>query len=168
MNWHYFCNTVAIITILAPYWFYAWAYKYPRSFRRFFTQKQLMKASQIAKIISCICHLPACYSAGPNGPGLCIAIPFLFVGQYLNELVYAMLGDAGVYYGIELKSIRPKRIGGFPFTIRDPQYKGSILTVFAFFFAFNTTRETIMLTITWMLSYFCIVIVENTPGGLDN
>lgn len=161
-------DIISIVSTFAPYFFYAWVYKYPRSFSRFFTQKTLIKASTWNKIIGCFCHAPACFKAGINGPGLCIAIPFIFVGQYLSELVYNLLGDNGVYYGIELKTARPVRIQGFPFTIRDPQYKGSILTVLGWFFAFNTTKELILLAIPWMISYYSIVIVENTQGGVDN
>jgi hypothetical protein len=68
------------------------------------------------------------YRAGINAPGLCIGLPFAIIGQYLSELVYSVLGDAGVYYGIELAVVKPCRITGFPFLMSDPQYRGSLLT----------------------------------------
>jgi len=163
-----FFTKVAIGCTIVPYFFYTWAYKFPKSFSRFFTQKQLIRASVWAKIVGCFCHAPACFRAGINGPGLCLSIPLVIVGQYLNELVYNLLGDSGVYYGIELQAVKPKKIGGFPFTLCDPQYKGSVLTVFGTFLAFNTTTEILQLAIPWIVSYFTIMIVENTKGAIDS
>lgn len=160
-----FTHLVCIFTTLFPYFLYTWAYKHPSSFRRIFTQKGLIQIATWNKIIGAAFHLPTCFRAGINGPGLCIAIPLVFVGQYLNEVVYNVLGDSGVYYGNEIGNVKPKMISGFPFTIGDPMYKGALLTVLGWFFAMNTTREIIIICVPWIIAYFTQVIIENTAPG---
>ncbi|EAY21459.1 hypothetical protein TVAG_198980 [Trichomonas vaginalis G3] len=160
-----FSQFVCIFTTLFPYFLYTCAYKFPNTLSKIMTQKTLIQISTWNKIIGAVFHLPTCFRAGINGPGLCIAIPLVFVGQYLNEVVYNVLGDSGVYYGNELKTSKPKNISGFPFTMGDPMYKGAILTVLGWFFAMNTTRDIIIICVPWMIAYFTQVIIENTAPG---
>jgi hypothetical protein len=107
------------------------------------------------------------YRAGINGPGMCIGVPFGIIGQYLSEAVYSRLGDAGVYYGIELGTVKPRAVSGFPFVISDPMYRGAILTVVAFLLVFNATRDAAILTTVWFVAYFYEICVENTTGGVN-
>lgn len=153
---------LSIATTIIPYILYAITYKFPTFVRKYLTQKQIIEISQYLKLIDTFCAFPTLYRAGVNGPGICVGLPLVFLGQYLNELVYTVLGDAGVYYGYELKTVKPRRIGGFPFTLVDPQYKGSIMTIIGGALCFNTTRDLMIIVIPWMLSYFSIIIVENT------
>jgi hypothetical protein len=112
--------------------------------------------------------VPSIFRAGVNGAGICIGLPLAFVGQYLNELVYCVLGDAGVYYGLELKTVKPRQISGFPFVISDPMYRGSILTLIGLLFCLNSTRDVVVLATTWTFAYFYQICIENTRGSLDS
>ena len=152
----------SIITTLLPYILYAATYKFPTFVGKYLTQRQIIQISQYLKLIDVLCATPTLYRAGINGPGICIGLPLVFLGQYLNELVYTVLGDGGVYYGYELKTVKPRRIGGFPFTLCDPQYKGSIMSIIGGALCFNTTTDLMTILIPWMVSYFSIIIVENT------
>jgi hypothetical protein len=105
------------------------------------------------------------YQAGINAPGLCLGLPFAIIGQYLSELVYSLIGDAGVYYGIELATVKPRNLSGFPFNLCDPMYRGSLLTVLAFLLFLNTTRNEIILMIVCTVAYFYQICVENTAPG---
>jgi hypothetical protein len=159
---------LSVALTLLPYVIYTWAYKFPSHFLRFVTQRQLIAISQWLKIACVACALPTMYRTGINPPGLCVGLPMAIVGQYLSELVYSLLGDAGVYYGIELAVVKPRKITGFPFQISDPQYRGSLLTVLAFLLCFNATREGTVLITTWMIAYFYQICMENTrPGALE-
>jgi hypothetical protein len=160
----YLLSSAVTLTLL-PYAIYTWAYKSPRTFTRFLTQKQFIELAQWIKLMSVACAVPTMYRAGINGPGLGIGLPFAIIGQYLSELVYSLLGDAGVYYGIELAVVKPRRITGFPFLMSDPQYRGSLLTVIAFLLFFNTTRDGTILILTWIFVYFYQICIENTKPG---
>jgi hypothetical protein len=164
MDW--FMATSMVLMVL-PYATYTWAFKYPRSISRFVTQPQLVELAQYAKLICIACAAPTVYRAGVNAAGLCIGLPLAFIGQYLSELVYSILGDAGVYYGIELQTVKPRNINGFPFSISDPMYRGSILTLIGLLFCLNTTRDVVILAFPWVLSYFCQICIENTQGAID-
>jgi hypothetical protein len=161
-----FFQVAALVTILLPYIVYTWVYKSPSSFSRFFTQKQFIEFSQWTKLFSICCAVPTAFRSGINGHGLCLGLPLAVIGQYLSEVVYSVLGDAGVYYGIELAVVKPRRITGFPFGISDPQYRGSLLTVIAFLLFFNTTRESGMMITAWMMVYFYQICMENTKPGV--
>ncbi|OHT08737.1 hypothetical protein TRFO_04841 [Tritrichomonas foetus] len=153
---------ISIFTTLIPYVLYAVTFKFPNFIRRYLNQKQIIQISQYLKLIDFVCALPTLYRAGVNGPGICIGLPIVFLGQYLNELVYTVLGDGGVYYGVELRTVKPRKIGGFPFNLYDPQYKGSIMSIIGGALCFNTTRDLMIIVIPWMISYFTIIVVENT------
>jgi hypothetical protein len=156
---------LSVVLTLGPYILYTCAYKVPSFLARFLTQRQLIEASQWMKLLCLACAVPTMYRAGINGAGMCIGLPLGIIGQYLSELVYSLLGDAGVYYGIELGTVKPRRISGFPFEISDPMYRGAILTVVALFLMFNITRDTAILALAWIIAYFYEICVENTRGG---
>uniref|UniRef100_A0A0A0LCJ2 phosphatidyl-N-methylethanolamine N-methyltransferase n=1 Tax=Cucumis sativus TaxID=3659 RepID=A0A0A0LCJ2_CUCSA len=57
--------------------------------------------------------------------------PLMAFGQFLNFRVYQLLGESGVYYGVRFGKNIPW-VTEFPFGyIKDPQYVGSILSLFA-------------------------------------
>jgi hypothetical protein len=89
------------------------AYKVPSFLARFLTQWQLIEALQLMKLLCLACAVPTMSRAGINGTGMCIGLPLCLIGQYLGELAYSLLGDAGVHYGIELGTVKPRRISGF-------------------------------------------------------
>jgi hypothetical protein len=153
---------ISMALMVLPYAMYTWAFKYPRSLSRFVTQHQLVQFAQYAKLICMACAAPTLYRAGVNGSGLFIGLPLAAIGQYLSELVYSLLGDAGVYYGIELQTVKPRNIGGFPFSISDPMYRGSILTLIGLLFCLNSTFDVVMLASLWVWLYFCQICIENT------
>jgi hypothetical protein len=158
--------SIAITFTLCPYALYTWAYKFPASFSRLLTQGQLVEIAQWMKLICVACSLPTMYQAGMNGPGLVIGLPLAILGQYLSEVVYSLLGDAGVYYGIELGTVKPRRITGFPFHVSNPQYRGAVMTVIGLMMCVNITREIVMLITAWLVAYFYEICVENTKGGV--
>lgn len=158
---------LAMVSTVLPYLSYAWAFKLPNSFRRFFTQKQLINFAQAMKLFEFTITAPTLYKAGMNNSGVVIGLILIFIGQYLNEVVYSVIGDAGVYYGLELKVVKPRKISGFPFTLHDPMYKGTIMTIIGGLFCFNTSREIMMIIATWMISYYGMVLVENTTPAID-
>lgn len=167
MGFYEVSMALSVFSTLFPYLLYTWVYKWPRSLSRYLNQKQFIAVAQYTKLFDLACAVPTLWRAGVNGAGVCIGLPIMFVGQYLNELVYSVLGDAGVYYGIEFRVVKPRQIKGFPFTISDPQYKGSIMTILGAVFCFNTTRDLMILTIPWMIAYFYEICVENTTGAVD-
>lgn len=153
---------LAIITIIFPYIVYAMAYKYPNITKKYLAQKQIIQIGQWFKVFEAIFMFPTLYNAGFNGSGMIFDLPLVFLGQYLNELVYAIIGEAGVYYGYELKTIKPRIIRGFPFNVIDPQYKGAILTVIGGSLCFNTTKNLMIIDITWMACYFSGLVNEHS------
>ena len=165
MDYNHVLMAGSVITTLFPYIMYTVAYKCPRFVQRYLTQKQFIAVAQYTKLVDLACAAPTLYRAGINGAGICIGLPIMFIGQYLNELVYSVLGDSGVYYGLEFGVVKARHISGFPFTISDPQYKGSVMTVIGAAFCFNTTRDLMILTIPWMIAYFYVICVENTKPG---
>lgn len=166
--WNEIILGTACLLNIFPYLFYTYIYKYPRHYLRHFSQKFLIKWFTYIKVVSTLLHIPACMHAGVNKAGVALGYPLIFFGQYLSELVYAFLGDEGVYYGVELQTVKPKRIVGFPFNMGDPQYKGCILTCLGWYMMVNPTVETTLLMLSWAFAYFYIIVVENTKGGVDN
>jgi hypothetical protein len=158
---------LTVFFIVAPYMLYTCAYKFPSVLSRFLTQKQLIEVSQWMKLLCIACAVPSMYRTGINGVGMCIGLPLAIIGQYLTELVYSLLGDAGVYYGIELGTVKPRDISVFPFGVSDPMYRGAILTVIGLLMIFNTTRETVVLAMAWIIIYFYEICIENTKGGVN-
>jgi hypothetical protein len=154
-----------ILTLLPPL-LYTWVYKFPAHFSRFFTQRNFIDMAQWLKIAIVVCSAPTMYYTGINGVGLCIGLPMAIVGQYLSELVYSLLGDAGVYYGIELAVVKPRNITGFPFQISDPQYRGVLLTILGILMCFNTTLEGVILLTAWTVAYFYQICLEHTRSGV--
>lgn len=130
--------------------------------KKYMSQETLITISFNMKIVEAIFTLPFLYQAKWNGDGLIIGIPLLFVGQYLYNLTAAILGDGGIYYGIEMKTVKPRIIVDFPFNIADPMYKGDIITIIGIMFCFNSTKELMIIGITWIFSIFYSIIVENT------
>ena len=156
----------ALATLL-PYPFYTWAYKWPRSLYRYVDQKHFVTIAQYTKLLNVAFALPTLLEAEINKDGIWIGLPLMFIGQYLVLLVYSVLGDAGVYYGLEYHTISKKKIEGFPFNMSDPMYKGSVLSVLGLFFLVKTNPHVIMITIPWMISYFYEICVENTVSAAD-
>lgn len=157
---------IAIVFGIIPFMLYAWAYKLPVSCKAVLGQKRLAQIGQTLRILNLVVSVPFFVRAGINLYGLCIGIPLMFVGQYLVEVVYGALGDCGVYYGCELGIITPRRISGFPFTMSDPMYKGSMLTLLGGLLCFNLTRDLMLITISWFVGLFLIICVENTTPGV--
>ena len=158
---------VDVVITIFPYLAYTLAYKYTDKLPKFVTQNVFIHFAQFLKLMEFVCGMPTLWYAGLNSVGVCIGVPMIFVGQYLNELVYTVLGDVGVYYGLEMKVVKPRRISGFPFTIGDPQYKGSLITILGIYFCFNSTKDLLIITMAWVFSYFYIICIENTKSYIE-
>ena len=63
---------------------------------------------------------------------------FILLGQVLNISVYYKLGVKGVYYGIQYKTVKFRKIfNEFPFYIYHPQYLGGVLSYIGVFLLFG-------------------------------
>ena len=156
-----------VFATVFPVIVYSFIYKFPSVYLKLgLTQKNFAQFGEIWKLITYLLEIPLIISSKLNYQGFVIGIPLIIIGQYLNSTVYKLLGETGVYYGVELGIIKnPKKLTGFPFNIGDPQYKGAMLTALGAWFLFQSTFEVNIIALSWVLSYFYIIMVENTPCG---
>mmetsp|Transcript_110145 Transcript_110145/g.329284 ORF Transcript_110145/g.329284 Transcript_110145/m.329284 type:complete len:200 (+) Transcript_110145:378-977(+) len=75
-----------------------------------------------------------CSLAVPPVARLCVGLPLLGLGQWLNMSVFGAIGAIGVYYGSQLGYKVPWH-EGFPYNlgISDPQYWGVVLCVWGMY-----------------------------------
>lgn len=89
-----------------------------------------------------------------------LAILLIAIGQSLNVAVYKALGTDGVYYGAGYGVISPTKVSGFPFTLRHPQYIGSIITTLGVFCLFGWNKDGSLRPRTLILAlYVCMMYV---------
>ncbi|OHT09558.1 phospholipid N-methyltransferase [Tritrichomonas foetus] len=157
-----FSVLIASVSSIIPYFLYGYAYLFPNRILRYITQSQFIDIIKFFKTVTFLSILPLTYKAGLNIPGVCVGGPLILIGEYLNEMVYRLLGIRGVFYGAEFGSVKPKeKLSQFPFTMSDPQLKGSLMIVIGACMCLKTTRELIAVTIPWVFSYFFLMIIEN-------
>lgn len=86
----------------------------------------------------------------------------IMVGQLLNLSVYYTLGPEGVYYGSLYNKNLPI-ISGWPFNVcRDPQYVGSVLTLYGIFLLFPYF-EIFAINMYAILWFITTAYIENIP-----
>ncbi|RQO88531.1 hypothetical protein POPTR_003G182400v4 [Populus trichocarpa] len=82
--------------------------------------------------------------------------PLFGFGQFLNFRVYQLLGEAGTYYGVRFGKNVPW-VTEFPFgVIRDPQYVGSVLSLFA-----CLSWVPFQYVLLWTLGYVFMIHLES-------
>lgn len=152
-------------SIFLPYIMYAWAYKWPHSYLKVFSQKAFEVIGIAFKWVSNIIEAYFCLTRGFHTLGACIGIPLFVVGQILNAAVYKRLGKVRTYYGYEFGLVPMQILRGFPFQFYHAQYKGSMLSGFSLFLTFKESRPLIISTMLWLVCYMFIINVENGPCG---
>lgn len=164
-NMQYLLIIVFLITMITPYMLYTWAFKRPKSFLAHMSQDNLVTVSSILHAITIVIYTVFCFESGFNKNGLIFSIPCISIGQFLNYQVYSKLGKVRAYYGWELDLDNGPQVQGFPFTLKDPQYKGCLLTLLGVFLMFKTSAQLLFTTVSWALMYVYMIIMENTPSG---
>ena len=122
---------------------------------------QIIFLSNVLRIISLAAITIAILKAGINKPGLLFfAIPLILGGQYLNLFVYNVLDTDQTILKYGFSDLRTVYFHGFPFTLRYPQFKGTIMTIAGGLFLCNVTKRTTIAFMLWMLSIFLCISKE--------
>lgn len=82
----------------------------------------------------------------------------LTIGQIFNVSVYNILGEKGVYYGLQYNTVEKKIIKGFPFIINHPLYIGGILSYLGIYLMVGYKNDCFDPFLT--LQLICILIVQ--------
>jgi methylene-fatty-acyl-phospholipid synthase len=103
---------------------------------------------------------------------------FLVYGCHLNIMVHHLLGTTGIYYGVELGFIDPKKIvwvTGYPYSlISHPQYVGASMQLIggALMWGFDASlnvRVDIFAAAVYMSALYLVTIqIEKLPSALVN
>ncbi|KAK8949880.1 hypothetical protein KSP40_PGU016813 [Platanthera guangdongensis] len=150
--------TVAAVTAtVVPFPFYYLLWNYPQAWvnlcgKGVDPSHRMAQISHALKLVQVISLLSVARFSWP--PWYCI---ILFAsGQYLNFMVYHLLGEAGTYYGIRFGKNIPW-VREFPFGhIKDPQYVGSILSLLG-----CSSIVPFPYILLWMLGYMFMMSVES-------
>ncbi|CAL5440344.1 unnamed protein product [Camellia sinensis] len=124
---------VACIGVVSPFPFYYCLWIYPQRW-----VDLCGKGRDPSKIMAIVSHLLkllqflSLFSVSSlSWPPPFYFWPLFLFGQFLNFRVYQLLGESGTYYGVRFGKNIPWATE-FPFgVINDPQYVGSILSLFA-------------------------------------
>ena len=158
-------EAILYISIVTPYFIYAWAYRRPWQFLHYFKPERFEQIGIVFKVISNTLEGYFAITGGVNWSGLPIGVVLFVVGQVLNSAVYKRLGAARTYYGFEFGLLEPEIMTGFPFYLYHAQYKGSLLSALGMLFGFNPSPILTIATACWVLSYLFIIQVEDGPPG---
>lgn len=96
----------------------------------------------------------------------------LMIGQIFNLGVYYKLGEKGVYYGLQYKTIKPKKIENeFPFCINHPLYFGGCLSYLGIMFMTMWKTEKLDSSILFLgyhaeMTQFFLILMENYFDGI--
>ena len=94
-----------------------------------------------------------------------LGIILIISGQYLNLAVYYKLGEKGVYYGLQYRTIMFRKLSNeFPFYISHPQYLGGVLSYIGVYFLtaynnslFNPVLTVLLINILLVQTYLIIM-----------
>ena len=89
-----------------------------------------------------------------------IGLILIAIGQYINLLVYKKLGADFVYYGREY-GMKSDYITEFPFTMRHPQYIGTILTTLGVLFITGFEKTNVAVLSYMIALYGVAALIEN-------
>ncbi|KAJ8755131.1 hypothetical protein K2173_018929 [Erythroxylum novogranatense] len=151
-------GVLAAIAVLLPFPFYYWLWTRPHTW-----VNHCGRGRDPCKVMAYVSHflkllqLISLYSVS----SLSLPPPFYFwplfgFGQFLNFRVYQLLGESGTYYGVRFGKSIPW-VTEFPFgVIKDPQYVGSILSLFA-----CLSWVPIQYILLWSLGYVFMIHLES-------
>ena len=154
-----------VVTLVTPYFCYSVAYLAPTTFKKVLTQRQLVVFSSVLKAVCMCLYIYFGFEAGVNYAGLPLGLVLFAAGQYLNLLVYRLLGELRAYYGWELGLFSGPMLTGFPWTIGHAQYKGLMISVIGSWCCFNPAPKFTAMNMLWVAMYFYIITVESIPPG---
>ncbi|PON89297.1 Phosphatidyl-N-methylethanolamine/N-methyltransferase [Trema orientale] len=148
----------AAIGVISPFPFYYWLWTYPQTWVELCGKgrdpsKVMALVSHFLKLIQFI----ALFSVSTlSWPPPLYFWPLIAFGQFLNFRVYQLLGESGTYYGVRFGKNIPW-VTEFPFGfIQDPQYVGSIMSLFA-----CLSWVPFQYILLWTLGYVFMIHVES-------
>ncbi|XP_021906592.1 phosphatidyl-N-methylethanolamine N-methyltransferase [Carica papaya] len=149
--------------VLAPFPFYWWLWTQPQTWVNLCGKgrdpsKVMAYVSHALKLVQFVSLFSV---SSPSWPPPLFFWPLIVFGQFLNFRVYQLLGESGTYYGVRFGKKFPW-VTEFPFGyIKDPQYVGSIMSLFA-----CLSWVPFQYIFLWTLGYGFMIKVESTenPG----
>ncbi|XP_009354194.2 phosphatidyl-N-methylethanolamine N-methyltransferase [Pyrus x bretschneideri] len=148
----------AAIGVLSPFPFYYWLWSYPQTWVEMCGKgrdpcKVMAYVSHFLKLIQFLSLFSVSTFSWP--PPLYFW-PLIAFGQFLNFRVYQLLGESGTYYGVRFGKNIPW-VTEFPFGyVKDPQYVGSILSLFA-----CVSWVPFQYISLWTLGYVAMIYLES-------
>ncbi|CAL5361619.1 unnamed protein product [Camellia sinensis] len=151
-------GVVACIGVVSPFPFYYCLWIYPQRW-----VDLCGKGRDPSKIMAIVSHLLkliqflSLFSVSSlSWPPPFYFWPLFLFGQFLNFRVYQLLGESGTYYGVRFGKNIPWATE-FPFgVINDPQYVGSILSLFA-----CLSWVPFLYILLWVLGYVFMIYIES-------
>ncbi|XP_028127363.1 phosphatidyl-N-methylethanolamine N-methyltransferase [Camellia sinensis] len=151
-------GVVACIGVVSPFPFYYCLWIYPQRW-----VDLCGKGRDPSKIMAIVSHLLkliqflSLFSVSSlSWPPPFYFWPLFLFGQFLNVRVYQLLGESGTYYGVRFGKNIPWATE-FPFgVINDPQYVGSILSLFA-----CLSWVPFLYILLWVLGYVFMIYIES-------
>ncbi|KAL5574466.1 hypothetical protein UlMin_016165 [Ulmus minor] len=151
-------GVAAAIGVVSPFPFYILLWTYPRKWvdlcgKGRDPSKVMALVSHFLKLIQFISLF---YVSTFSWPPPLYFWPLIAFGQFLNFRVYQLLGESGTYYGVRFGKNVPW-VTEFPFGfIQDPQYIGSILSLFA-----CLSWVPFQYILLWTLGYVFMIWIES-------
>lgn len=140
------------------------AYNNADFLKTYVDQDQLIMIIMSLVIIEFILYAFIASKAKFNTAGLWMSIPMILLGGYLVGSAYSKLGKEKTFFGRELNGLDHKDMECFPFSIGHAQYKGCIIMILGFWFAFRHTHELTAMTGVWIISFMIQMAVETPPN----
>ncbi|KAM5578554.1 phosphatidyl-N-methylethanolamine N-methyltransferase [Rosa sericea] len=148
----------AAIGVLSPFPFYYWLWTSPQTWVALCGNGRdpCKVMAYVAHFLKLIQFLSLVSVSTISWPPPLYFWPLIAFGQFLNFRVYQLLGEAGTYYGVRFGKNIPW-VTEFPFGyIKDPQYVGSILSLFA-----CLSWVPFLYIFLWTLGYVFMIHVES-------
>lgn len=132
---------------------------------KYFEHDELVLIIISLMVVTTILYIHISAKAKFNVAGLWMTIPLLLLGGYLVISTYIKLGKKGTFFGRQYKIYTELELKEFPFSLGHAQYKGCIIMLLGWWFAFKHTHELTGMTGLWIISIMIQMAVE-TPEGL--
>ncbi|KAL6134229.1 hypothetical protein ACLB2K_066462 [Fragaria x ananassa] len=149
----------AAIGVLSPFPFYYWLWTSPQTWVALCGKGRdpCKVMAYVAHFLKLIQFLSLFSVSTISWPPPLYFWPLIAFGQFLNFRVYQLLGESGTYYGVRFGKNIPW-VTEFPFGyIKDPQYVGSISSLFA-----CLSWVPFLYIFLWTLGYVFMIHVEST------
>ncbi|CAK9322448.1 unnamed protein product [Citrullus colocynthis] len=149
---------LAVIGVLLPFPYYYVLWNRPQLWVNLCgkSREPCKLMAQVSVFLKLLQFLSIFYVSSFSWPPPLYFWPLMAFGQFLNFRVYQLLGESGVYYGVRFGKNIPW-VTKFPFGyIKDPQYVGSILSLFA-----CLSWVPLQYILLWTLGYIFMMHVES-------